>query len=300
MVEFPPASAAGVHRASPLAGVPVVDGASLLVLPHCDERAYELVERHRHELACVIAEPVASSFPFEEKSIPFVRGLAESCRRSRVPFILDEVLTGFRSGIHGMAVRYGIPADLITYGKVISALGLPLSAVGGRAALLDAAQTSGMALADLGNKTCLNTSHLGNHLALVASHASLRLLREQGEAYYEQTRAKVSSLRQRVRELGAAHGIPVHLLGFGDFIGSFAFLAAGPLDNVRDLARAINPIAMYVLTLLLRLRGVFTFSMPLLFTGGAHSREDLDFVYRQLTDALLEMKRHDFPFVLAG
>jgi len=300
MVDFPPAGPEGVAPVSPLAGVPAVDAQDLLVLPHCDELAWELVERHRHELACVIAEPVSSSFPFEEKSLPFVKGLAETCRRVRVPFILDEVLTGFRSGIHGMAVRYGIPADLITYGKVISALGLPLSAVGGRAALLDAAQTSGMSLADLGHKTCLNTTHLGNHLALVASHASLSLLRDQGEAYYDETRAKVAWLRGAVRRFGETHDIPIYLVGFGDFIGSFAFLADGPLRNVRDLARAINPIAMYVLTLLLRKRGVFTFSMPLLFTGGAHSREDLELVYDRLTDALLEMKRHRFPFVLAS
>jgi glutamate-1-semialdehyde 2,1-aminomutase len=297
-VEFPPAGADGVGRASPLAGVPPAAADDLLVLPHNDEQAYALVERHRHRLAGVIAEPVSSAFPFEEVSIPFVRGLAESCRRARVPFILDEVLTGFRAGLGGMAARHGIAADLITYGKVISALGLPLAAVGGRADLLDAAQTSGMALADLGAKTCLHTTHLGNHLALVASHASLSLLKEKGEAYYLETRAKVGRLRERVGAFGRAEGIPIHLVGFGDFIGAFSLLDGRPLGNARDLARAINPIAMYVLTLLLRKRGVYTFSMPLLFTGGAHSAADLDLVYERLTEALLEMKAHDFPFVL--
>lgn len=297
-VDFPADGADGVERLPALAGVPTAEPGSLLVLPHDVERATALVERHRHELACVLAEPVSSAFPFEEASLPFVRGLAETCRRLRVPFVLDEVLTGFRCGIGGMAATYSIPADLITYGKVISGLGLPLSAVGGRAELLDVAQTSGMAMADWGAKTCLNTTHMGNYLSLCASHATLRLLQEKGEAYYEETRAKVGWLRARIDGLRKELEVPIHLSGFGDFIGCFTFLADRPIRTVRDLARAIHPIAMYVLTLLMRKRGVYMFSMPLFYTGGAHSREDLETLAAKLETALLEMKANGFPFEL--
>jgi glutamate-1-semialdehyde 2,1-aminomutase len=296
-VPFPEHVDGAVRAVPALAGVAPAGHDELLVLPHNDERAYELVTRCRHQLACVIAEPVSSSFPFEEKSIPFVRELAQTCRRSRVPFILDEVLTGFRCGISGAAARHHIEADLIAYGKVISGLGLPLSAIGGRADILDLAQTSGLPFTDLGNKTCLNTTHMGTHLALCAAYASLRLLREQGEAYYTATRAKVGRLRTRLAGFGHRHGIPIKLLGFGDFIGAFVFLDDRPLQNPQDLALAINPVAAYALTLMLRKRGVYAFSMPLFFTGGAHNERDLDELYDRLTDALQEMQSNGFPFL---
>jgi glutamate-1-semialdehyde 2,1-aminomutase len=216
-----------------------------------------------------------------------------------VPFVLDEVLTGFRAGISGAAVRFGIPADLYTYGKVITGLGLPLSAVGGRADILDLAQTSGMSLTDFGNKTCLNTTHMGNYLSLCASYATLTLLQQKGEAYYTETRKNIGGLRARIDAFRREHDIPLHLVGFGDFIGSFTILEDRPLGNVRDFANAINPIGLYLLTLLLRKRGVYTFSMPIFFSGGAHAREDLDELYDKITDAALEMKRNGFPFILA-
>jgi glutamate-1-semialdehyde 2,1-aminomutase len=281
-----------------LAGVPTADPADLLILPHNDGRACELIERHRHELACVIAEPVGSAFPFEDQAIPFTRQLAQTCRDFRVPFILDEVLTGFRCGISGAAVAHGIPADLYTYGKVLTGLGLPLSALGGRADMLDVAQTSGIAMTDFGSKSCLNTTHMGNYLSLCASLATLTLLKDAGADYYTQTRAKVARLRDGLAALRAEHGIPVRLVGFADFIGAVGFLPDRQFRDYRDFAGAINPIGLFLLTLLMRRHGVYAFSMPMVFTGGAHTDEDIDTVLSAITESALEMQRAGFPFIL--
>lgn len=281
-----------------LAGVSKADERDLLVLPHHDERAFALIERHRHELACVIAEPMSSSFPFGDASIPFVKQLSDVTRRARVPFVLDEVLTGFRSGIAGVSAHYGIDADLICYGKVISGLGLPLSAIGGRADLIGFAQTSGMALTDFGRKTCLNTTHMGNYLSLCASFASLSMLKAKGARYYDETRGKVQWLQSRLEGFRRDTSIPIRLVGFGDFIGSFSFLSERPLKDARAFQDAINPIALYLLTLMLRKRGVHTFSMPLFFSGGCHSQSDIEELYLKVTDAALEMKANNFTFLL--
>jgi glutamate-1-semialdehyde 2,1-aminomutase len=271
----------------------------LLVLPHDPERAVAALIKHRDQLACVIAEPVSSSFPFADRAIPFVKALSETAERLHIPFILDEVLTGFRWGVGGAAAAHGIRADLITYGKVISGLGLPMSAVGGRAELLDYAQTTGMPLTDLGSKTCVNTTHMSNHLAVCASYASLSLLKQKGDAYYTETRAKLEHFRSRLNAFRQQHKIPIHLLGFGDFIGAFTFMdEQQPMNNVRDLARSANPLALYVLNALLRLRGVYSFSNPLFFLGGAHSMADLDTVFEAMADSLLEMKANNVPFSL--
>ncbi|MCG8417446.1 MAG: aminotransferase class III-fold pyridoxal phosphate-dependent enzyme [Proteobacteria bacterium] len=294
-VPYPEMDNRGVRATSPLVGVANASDEDILILPHNESSALELIERHRNELACVIAEPVSTSFPFEEESIAFVRKLAVTSRMLRVPFILDEVLSGFRSGIGGMAASHQIRADLYTYGKVISGLGLPFSALGGRADLLDIAQSSGMSKTDLGRKTCLHTTHIGNQLAMAASHATLLHLRDKGPDYYTQTRAKVSWLRDRLGEFSRRHDIPIKLAGFGDFIGCFTVIGDAPVHNTREFEAATNPLAMYVLTLMLRKRGVYTFSIPMLFTGGAHSRADIELLYEHVADSLLEMQREGLP-----
>ncbi|WP_434597719.1 aminotransferase class III-fold pyridoxal phosphate-dependent enzyme [Streptomyces sp. A5-4] len=297
-----PSSAAdgGVERTPALTGVPVADPRDLLVLPNDPARALELIERHKDELACVLGEAVSSSFPYVEHTVPLIRAASESCKRLRIPFILDEVLTGFRYGPGGAAEHFGIHADLYCFGKVISGLGLPLSAVGGRAALLDHAQTSGLPLTDIGRKTCVQTTHAGNHLALSASYASLSLLHEQRDTYYTETRAKVATIQRRLAGFRDSTGIPLRLVGFGDFIGSFGFLEKESYGDYREFAGSVNPIAFFLLTLMLRKRGFYTLSLPMLFTGGAHSTEDLDALYTAVTESALELQRHDFPFILPG
>ncbi|HLJ99893.1 MAG TPA: aminotransferase class III-fold pyridoxal phosphate-dependent enzyme [Streptosporangiaceae bacterium] len=295
---FPAVGPDGVSPVPAFAGVPQAGPEDLLVLPNDPAAAIGLINAHAAELACVIAEPAASSFPFEDVTIPMVKETAAACRRAGVPFILDEVLTGFRNGIGGAAARYGIEADLYTYGKVISGLGIPLSAVGGRADIMDMTQTTGQGFTDIGHKTAMQGSHTGNYLALCASYASLRLLCDKGDAYYAQTRAKASAIKDRLNQFRADSGIPLRLVGFGDFIGCFQFLPEDSYRDYREFARAMNP-ALFVLTLMLRKRGVYMLGTPMLFLGGAHSESDVDELVDAVTDSALELKKNGFPFELS-
>ncbi len=295
---FPPTGADGVTPLPALAGVATASRDELLVLPNDAAAAVALLERHRGELACVLGEAVSSSFPFAEHTVPMIRQVAEAARRLHVPFVLDEVLTGFRYGPGGAAAEFDIPAALHCYGKVVTGLGLPLSVLAGRADLLDMMQTSGLPLTDLGRKTSVQTTHAGNHLSLAASYASLRLLRDKGPDYYTRTRAKVAGIQARLAEVRDRTGIPLRLLGFGDFIGSFGFLAGESYSDYREFAAAVNPIGLFLLTLMLRRRGVYTLSLPMLFTGDAHSQSDVDAVTDAVVESALELDRYGFPFVL--
>lgn len=298
LAAFPPIGDDGIGRVSADAGVPTVAPSDLLVLPNDTATAIELIERHAADLACVLAEPAASSFPFPDATVPMVREVALACRRLQVPFVLDEVLTGFRWGIGGAAETFDIPADLYCYGKVLSALGLPLSAVGGRSDLLGQTQTTGVSIFDAGQKTALQGTHTGTYLAQCASYASLSLLRSKGQAYYDETRTKVATIQDRLARFRAEHDIPLRLVGFGDFMGAFQFLPEQSYTDYRTFAESANP-AQFLLTLMLRRRGVYMLSSPLLFTGGAHSQSDIDTIIGAVTDSALEMQRNGFPFSLS-
>ncbi|HEV3071818.1 MAG TPA: aminotransferase class III-fold pyridoxal phosphate-dependent enzyme [Solirubrobacteraceae bacterium] len=296
---FPPSDENGIRPTSAIAGVPAADARDLLVLPHDRDEALALIERHGSELACVIAEPCSSSFPFEDVAIPLVRDTAHACQQLGVPFVLDEVLTGFRCGLGGAAERYGIPADLYCYGKAISGLGIALSALGGRAELLDQMQTSGLSLTDIGSKSFVQTTHGGNFLAVCAAYATLRELHEQRDRYYDETRAKIASVREKLAAARATHDIPLRLVGFGDFVGSFIFAEHESYEHYRDFVSAVNPVALFLMTLMLRARGIFMLSAPMLFTGGAHSQADLDELVAAVIDSAVELKSHGVPLVPA-
>jgi glutamate-1-semialdehyde 2,1-aminomutase len=270
----------------------------ILVLPHDTALALALIEKHKDELACVLGEVASQSVPFTEHNVPRILEVAHRCRALGVPFVLDEVLTGFRFGAAGAAARFDIPTDLICYGKVVSGLGVGLSVVAGRAELIDRMQTTGLGLGDIGQKTFVQNTHSGNHLALAASYAALRKLRDEGEPFYDRTRAKVHGLQSRLAEFRAETSIPLRLLGFGEFCGTFGFVAEDSYADYREFAGAVNALGSVMLTLQLRRRGVYTFSMPMFYTGDAHSDADIDEVYTAVTESAQEMEKHGFPFVL--
>lgn len=86
------------------------------------------------DVAAIIIEPIITDT--SEKRISHLRKLREFCDRSGTVLIYDETITGFRYDKHCVALSTNILPDLIILGKAI-ANGLPLAAVGGKAAILD-------------------------------------------------------------------------------------------------------------------------------------------------------------------
>jgi 4-aminobutyrate aminotransferase/(S)-3-amino-2-methylpropionate transaminase len=90
------------------------------------------------ELAAVIMEPVQGEGGFIVPPKSFVKGIYDICKKHNILFIADEIQTGFgRTGEMFASTHFGIEPDLITMSKSIAA-GLPISAVTGRAEIMDA------------------------------------------------------------------------------------------------------------------------------------------------------------------
>jgi 4-aminobutyrate aminotransferase / (S)-3-amino-2-methylpropionate transaminase / 5-aminovalerate transaminase len=84
----------------------------------------------------------------------YVRQLAEWCRKHGVLLIFDEVQAGFgRTGKFWGFEHYGVTPDLICCGKGISS-SLPLSAVIGRAEIMDQFAPGSMTSTHTGNPVC--------------------------------------------------------------------------------------------------------------------------------------------------
>ena len=118
------------HRRSPMnVPFPMVFGTY-----NDSEGTRALIERHRHELAAVILEPVwAGGYLPAEPA--FVQALREATERHGIVLVFDEVITS-RLGPNGAQGLLGVTPDMTALGKWVGG-GLTFGAFGGRADIMD-------------------------------------------------------------------------------------------------------------------------------------------------------------------
>ncbi|OBG54876.1 4-aminobutyrate transaminase [Mycobacterium sp. E1715] len=134
-------------------------------------RAIDVIESQvgADSLAAVIIEPIAGEGGFIVPAEGFLPALLDWCRNNDVVFIADEVQTGFaRTGAMFACEHEGIEPDLICTAKGI-ADGLPLSAVTGRAQIMDASHVGG-----------LGGTFGGNPIACAAALATISTIESDG------------------------------------------------------------------------------------------------------------------------
>jgi glutamate-1-semialdehyde 2,1-aminomutase len=179
---------------------------NVLVIPWNDLPALEaMFAQHGGEIAAVITEPVLCNSGCLLAGENYLAKLAEIARRHGALVIFDEVITGFRRAPGGAQAFYGVTPDMATLGKAIGG-GLALSAIAGRRELLDLMFTGGVSFGGTFN---------GNPLSLAAGVTTIRELTDNRGAALEGANRTGESLMKGLRELGARHGLPLRVTGFG-------------------------------------------------------------------------------------
>ena len=147
--------------------------------------AFDALLRDRvapERVAAVIIEPVLGEGGFVPAPTDFMRGLRERCTKHGIVLICDEVQSGFGRTAKTFAVEYsGIEPDLIVAAKSLAG-GMPLSAVIGKAEIMDAPLPGG-----------LGGTYAGNPVACAAALATLDIM---DDAFM----ARAESVGERVRE----------------------------------------------------------------------------------------------------
>lgn len=156
-----------------------------------------------HRIAAIIVEPVQGEGGYIPAPVDLLPRLRALCDQHGIVLIVDEVQTGIaRCGSLFATERYGIEPDLITLAKGLGG-GTTLSAVVGKAELMDAPPAGG-----------LGSTYAGNPLAVAAAHAVLDVVAEEdlcarAETLGVRMRARFETMRNRfpfiaeVRGLGA-------------------------------------------------------------------------------------------------
>src|SRR5436190_2719239 len=125
------------ESASSSAGVSEQVAGDTLVAPLDDEAAVkQIFEEHAGEIAAIILEPLPANYGLLIQRREFIESVVNTAREHGALVIFDEVISGFRVALGGMAEVLGMKPDLVTYGKVIGG-GFPVAAYGGRRDLME-------------------------------------------------------------------------------------------------------------------------------------------------------------------
>jgi 4-aminobutyrate aminotransferase len=152
-------------------------------------------------VAAIIFEPVQGEGGFNVIQPDAVHWLRDLCDEHGILMIADEVQTGFgRTGRMFAMEHFGVVPDLMTIAKSLAA-GTPLSAVTGRAEIMDAPAPGG-----------LGGTYAGNPLAIAAAHAVIDVMAEEklperGARLGEQLKGVLEALRPQVPAIADVRGL---------------------------------------------------------------------------------------------
>jgi 4-aminobutyrate aminotransferase/(S)-3-amino-2-methylpropionate transaminase len=152
-------------------------------------------------VAAIIVEPVQGEGGFYIAPPEFLRALRSICDAHGIVFIVDEIQTGFARTGRMFAIEHsGVEPDLVTLAKSLAG-GVPLSAVTGKAAIMDSPPPGG-----------LGGTYAGSPLGCAAGLAVLEVIESEqlcsrATRVGEAVRARLADLQSRWSCIGDVRGL---------------------------------------------------------------------------------------------
>ncbi len=152
-------------------------------------------------VAAIIFEPVQGEGGFYQAPVAFAQGLRDICDKYGIMLIADEIQAGFARTGKMFATEYlGIEPDMVTMAKGIAG-GFPISAVVGKADVMDSAPAGG-----------LGGTYAGSPMGCVAGLEVLKIIEEEqlcakAIGIGEVVNARMTKLQETVPQIGQVRTI---------------------------------------------------------------------------------------------
>jgi glutamate-1-semialdehyde 2,1-aminomutase len=203
----------------------------------CPFNAADAVERaldeHDGDVAAIIIEPIPHNIGAVLPQPGFLERLRELATKHGTVLVFDEVITGFRHGLGGYQSIAGVTPDLTTLGKAM-ANGWPVSALGGKAELMDLFSTTP------GRPAFFAGTFNGHPATTAAALATIEKLER--EPVHEHVFRLGERARTGLTELYERLGVPAVVSGFGSVF--VTYFLDGPVVSYDDLLR--NDVDLFV------------------------------------------------------
>lgn len=178
-------------------------------------------------VAAIIVEPVQGEGGYVPADPDFIKRLRALCDEHGILLIVDEIQTGAaRCGKFFAIEHYGIEPDIITMAKGLGG-GLTLSAVIGKAEVMDAAVPGG-----------LGSTYAGHPIAVAGALAVLDVIEE--EKLCERAQALGEKTRTRLTALKASYDCIADVRGLGAMTAVEFCRAGDPHQPAPEIANALK------------------------------------------------------------
>src|SRR5579872_1293648 len=145
-----------------------------LILPWNDFDALRRALEEDHDIATIIMEPIMCNTAVIPPKPGYLQKVRELCSKRNIVLIFDEVITGFRIGLHGAQGHVGVTPDLALFAKAMGN-GYPISCIAGRRDIME----------QFGTNTVVHGGTFnGNLISSAAALATLHLLRDHEDDLY--------------------------------------------------------------------------------------------------------------------
>lgn len=254
--------------------------AEVLLLPWNDLQALEeAFARNGNEIAAVITEPIMCNSGCIEPQVGFLQGIQDICRRYGAVLIFDEIITGFRLGLGGAQVYYGVTPDLAVFGKAMAS-GFTLSLLAGKKEIMEL----------VANGTVMHAgTYNSNNPSIAAAAATIAVLEDGGQEIYRRLFSLGARLKEGLRDLACEAGHMVLMSGPGPMI-HIGFTARAEVKNYQDtLDYDMAKYARFAKAMLDR--GVRLIGRGIWYVSTAHSEDDIEFALFAAREAFRSVKQ---------
>jgi len=251
----------------------------LIVLPWNDFDALKTAfERHHDEIAIIHFEPIVCNCFTMFPKPGFLELIRELCDKYNVVMSMDEVITGFRTGLGGAQKLLGVTPDICTMGKAVSA-GLPTSLVAGKKKIMSYCFDD--------RKVIAPGTFNGWNLAMRAILATIEAIEKDDGARYKNMLILQEQLTVGVLKLAEKHKMDLRITEAPGVVNFLFGIKGGrtplyTMDELADLDMSFldkikNKLLDEGVTMIIGLR----FYMTL-----AHTQEDIDFTLAKFDKVL--------------
>lgn len=238
----------------------------------------DLMEEYRGQVAAVIMEPYACNTGVVFPKPGYLEGVRELCTKYGVVLIFDEVITGFRVGLHSAQGRLGVTPDMATLGKAVGG-GFPVGVVAGNSELMDIVAAGRVAHVGTFN---------GNPVVTAASCATIELLRDNGGAVYDRMERLGQRLADGLTLAGSEAGVPILAYHVGSVV--FTHLTSEKkITQYRDVFKTDRAKFLRLAGLLVQ-RGIMPQLRGIWYLSTVHTEKDIEETIESAAEALKELK----------
>lgn len=197
------------------AGVPEVIRKTLYMIPWNNAEVFENLAREKgHEIAAIMMNPIDYNNGCIGSSTEYLQAIRDICDQYGIVMILDEILSGFRTGISCAQGYYGVTPDLCLLGKALTN-GIPLGAIAGKKEIMDK-------IMDPIDPVIAGGTFSGNLLGCAAGVTALGIMEQPG--FFETWLKRVDTFIATIQNMFDETGLPaiVQNIGctFGIYVGT--------------------------------------------------------------------------------